>query len=198
MQSAMTATTGSFFLSFAVEKISWLPTHGLNSELTSTNQQIPCACHDFAPGRRRTADFSHRATKSSGFSCHARFPAPATQNDAPRRTTSHHSPRLPRETHAEQRQSAHFPTPATRIHRLAPSQAATCILSPTPATRNDHETRLARLCLANPNGTALRGHTRTLAVARADAPRTRSTPQTPTQKQEPFATRSGKMLKSEH
>ena len=44
--------------------------------------------------------FLARATKSNGFGCRARFPAPATQNDARRRTWSHHSPRRPRETHA--------------------------------------------------------------------------------------------------
>ena len=78
----------------------------VRSKLTSTNQRIPCACHDCAPPHssththRHARDFSHRATKSSGFTCRARFPAPATQNDARPRSRSHHSPRLPRETHA--------------------------------------------------------------------------------------------------
>ena len=76
----------------------------VRSKLTSTNPRIPCACHDFATPntrtRARTRDLSHRATKSSDFSYRVRFPAPATQNDAQRGHRSHHSPRLPRETHA--------------------------------------------------------------------------------------------------
>ena len=75
----------------------------VRSKLTSTNPRIPCACHDFATPntrtRARTRDLSHRATKSSDFSYRTRFPAPATQNDAQRGHRSHHSPRLPRETH---------------------------------------------------------------------------------------------------
>ena len=60
------------------------------------------ACHDFhhashTHARTHTRDFSERATKSSGFSCRSRFPAPATQNHALRRTWCHP-----------------FPTPATR------------------------------------------------------------------------------------
>ena len=76
----------------------------IRSKRTSTSPRIPCTCHDFAAlnarTRTRTAEFSHRATKSSDFSYPARFPAPATQNDTQRRHRSHHSPRLPRETHA--------------------------------------------------------------------------------------------------
>ena len=47
----------------------------VRSKLTSTNQRIPCACHDFvAPhtSTRTRAAISHRATKSNGFSSRTR------------------------------------------------------------------------------------------------------------------------------
>ena len=83
----------------------------------------------------RAADFPDRATKSSRFSCRARFPAPATQNDARRLSRSRHSPRLPHETHAActNPHACHtkprarrlrwppFPTPAMRNARSATS-----------------------------------------------------------------------------
>ena len=79
------------------------------SKLTSTNQRIPCTCHDFpTPStltRTHATDFLHRATKSSSFSCRARCPAPATQNDARRSARSHPShachTKPPRRTHQE-------------------------------------------------------------------------------------------------
>ena len=73
-----------------------------NFKLTSMDSWIPRGCHPYAtpsrPTRVRAVVFSHSATKSRRRSCHARFPAPATQNDARRRTRSRHSPPLPRET----------------------------------------------------------------------------------------------------
>ena len=50
-----------------------------------------------------------------------------TMLDDSRRARSHHSPRLPRETHAEQRQNARFTTLATRIHSPAPFPTPICI-----------------------------------------------------------------------
>ena len=82
---------------------------------TMSALRIACTCHDFATSNTRTrarARNSHRATKSSNFRCCARFPAPVTQNDAQRGHRSHHSPRLPRETHA----ACTLPHASTRIH----------------------------------------------------------------------------------
>ena len=119
----------------------------VHSKPTSTNPRIPCACYGFVTPHTSTCahthDFSHRATQSSGFSCRARFPTctiPHACHAKPRARgpADHHSPHLPRETHAARRPSAQFPTTATRIRRPAPSQAPTCIRSPTPATRSAH------------------------------------------------------------
>ena len=134
------------------------------SKLTSTNQRISRTRHHFAPLHSSThthaRDFSHRATKTSSLTCHARFPPPAMQNHAQPRSRSH-SPRRPRETHAactdplachakahaRQPRWLSFPTPAretfaqprqnARFNRpAASSPTPTCIRSPTPTRRN--------------------------------------------------------------
>ena len=87
----------------------------------------------------------------------ARIPTPVTRKHARDTSDSNHSPDLPRETHAQQRQNARFTTPAKRIHRPTPSQTLTCIRSPTPTTRN-----------ANPRSSAAH------ALPRSPTPATRN------------------------
>ena len=152
--------------------------------------------------------------------CHARFLAPGAHNAARRRDRSHASPGLPRETHVTERHNARCPTPATRnarsatskrtihhtchakrtrsdvkvhdslhlprIHPGAPSQVPTRIRSPMPTTRN--------ACPPSPSEHAAnaRGRSRTFGVHAPKTIQIRSAPQTPTLKQEPFATHSRK------
>ena len=84
--------------------------------------------------RKRTQPMSRAGPRNpSPQRCRPRFPAPATQNDA--RVQMHDAPHQPRETNAEKAEDARCLTPATRIHRPAPSQMRTRIRSPTLATR---------------------------------------------------------------
>ena len=100
--------------------------------------------------RARVQPISRTGPQPSGFSCRARFPAPATQNDARRRNRSHHYPRTPRETHAAYTNphACHakpcarhlrwppLPTPAARNARSATSKCTihhTCHADPLPS-----------------------------------------------------------------
>ena len=134
----------------------------VRSTLTSTNQRMPCACHDFATlctsTHTRTADFLHRATNSRGLTCRP--------SDVP---------------------CAPFTTLATRNARCLQRQIIRC---PTPAPRNApcaHAKRHARdtlNCTAqHPQANMPRtrcGRSRTSGTHAAKTGQTRSRPQTPT------------------
>ena len=86
------------------------------SKLTSMNQRITCAGHAFkAPHSSTQAharDFSHRT--------HARFPAPATQNDARPRSRSHHLPHRPPERSAASQCTIHHTCHANPLPSALP------------------------------------------------------------------------------